>query len=90
MEERHFEIIVEGKVQGVYFRKSTQEIAKLLDIRGYVKNQTDGTVLIRALGNTVQIDQFLTWCRSGPPSANVTKLTVNDMKPEVFNVFEIR
>lgn len=90
MDERQVEIIVEGKVQGVYFRKSTQEIAKLLDIRGFVKNRSDGSVLIQALGNSVQIDHLLTWCQTGPPTANVTKLTVNDMNPEAFNVFEIR
>lgn len=90
MEEKQVEIVVEGKVQGVYFRKSTQEIAKLLDIRGFVENQSDGSVLINALGNTIQLDQFLTWCKSGPPSAEVTNLRVSHMTPDIFNSFEIR
>ncbi len=68
--EKQVEIIVEGKVQGVYFRKSTKEIAQLLDITGFVQNKSSGNVLIQACGTKAQINQLLTWCNSGPPAAN--------------------
>ena len=88
--EKHVEIIVEGKVQGVYFRKSTKEIANLLDLCGYVKNQPNGTVLIYASGAEAQIDQLITWCKMGPPSALVKNVNVEQKEIENNNSFEIR
>ena len=88
--EKQIEIIVEGKVQGVYFRQSTKEIAQLLDICGFVKNQSDGTVLIHACGSAAQLDQLITWCKTGPPYAMVSNITVADKVLESFQTFEIR
>ncbi|NNC85127.1 MAG: acylphosphatase [Bacteroidia bacterium] len=88
--EKQVEIIVEGKVQGVYFRKSTKEIAQLLDITGFVKNESNGNVLIQASGTATQIDQFITWCKTGPPAAGVTNVTTQDKELEAFNSFEIQ
>lgn len=88
--EKQVEIVVEGKVQGVYFRKSTKEIASLLDLCGFVKNQPNGTVLIHASGTDAQIDQLITWCGVGPPSATVNNVKVKTKKIEKYNSFEIR
>lgn len=88
--DKQIQIIVEGKVQGVYFRKSTKEIAQLLDIRGFVQNEANGNVLIRACGTEAQIEQLLTWCSSGPPAANVTNISAHQIQLEEFTSFEIR
>jgi len=44
------EITVTGIVQGVFYRMSTLKKAKSLEIKGWVKNSPDGSVLIRAEG----------------------------------------
>ena len=88
--EKQVEIIVEGKVQGVYFRKSTKEIASLLDICGFVKNEANGSVLIHASGSRAQVDQLITWCKTGPPPASVHNIKVEVKELEKYHSFEIR
>lgn len=88
--EKQVEIIVNGKVQGVYFRKSTKEIASLLDLCGFVKNESNGTVLIHVRGSEAQVDQFITWCKIGPPSATVNNVKVENKIFEKYHSFEIR
>ena len=62
---------VHGKVQGVYFRASTQQKARQLGITGFVKNVEDGSVYIEAEGQDDKLEQFIHWCRFGPSSARV-------------------
>ena len=60
-------IRVTGKVQGVWFRHSTQLQAKALDLTGWVRNEADGTVLIHAFGTIDQVELLEQWCQQGPP-----------------------
>jgi acylphosphatase len=82
-------IIVTGKVQGVFFRQSTREIATILGINGEVKNMPDESVHIIATGSADQIEQFLQWCRQGPPKAKVSDVTVEEMPLKSFDKFAI-
>jgi len=67
MEDRLlYRIHVKGRVQGVGFRYSTVREAKRRGIKGFVKNQYDGTVYIEAEGSQEQLLDFVEWCRSGP------------------------
>lgn len=50
---------VTGRVQGVGFRYTTQQIATEIGVTGTVKNESDGSVTIEAVGTTEQIQQFL-------------------------------
>ena len=47
---KHFDITVQGKVQGVWFRDSTMKEAKRLGINGFVRNEPDGSVYVEAEG----------------------------------------
>ena len=47
---RRVNIIVSGKVQGVYFRAATQKQAQKLGVTGWVRNLASGEVEIHALG----------------------------------------
>ena len=60
-----------GRVQGVFFRKYTQDKARELNIKGFVKNEADGSVLIFACGEDSRVDRLIEWCHEGPPSARV-------------------
>jgi acylphosphatase len=69
-------IIVSGRVQGVYFRASARDYARQLGLKGWVRNCSDGSVEALAEGQQTQLQQFITWCHSGPPGALVTDVAV--------------
>ena len=83
-------LIIEGRVQGVWFRESTRREAVSLRLSGWVKNLPDGAVeaLIEGPGN--QVKELISWCHRGPASANVIKVHQNqeDWQGE-FNSFDI-
>jgi len=89
--DKHYNIRVYGRVQGVFFRASTQEKAHELGVKGYVKNEPDGSVYIEAEGPAEALDAFLEWCHKGPAAARVDK--VDDQETdnlENFQRFEVR
>lgn len=76
---RNVVITVRGRVQGVWFRKYTRDKALALDIKGFVKNQVDGSVYIEASGPDGQVDSLIQWCWEGSPMSNVDQVTVEEM-----------
>ena len=82
-------IKVEGRVQGVFFRQSTQEKANQLGIKGTVKNCDDDSVEIIATGTKDQLDKLAAWCREGPPKANVASVTTQELSLQQFYNFSI-
>lgn len=66
--------LVSGKVQGVWFRASTREVALRLGLRGYARNLADGRVEVLASGEAAAVDALATWLLHGPPSARVDAL----------------
>lgn len=79
--------IVEGRVQGVFFRASTQERAKKLGLTGFAYNRIDGSVEILACGQEEAVAQLCEWLKSGPPAAQVESVSckANDLLlPEDF------
>ena len=68
--------IIHGHVQGVSFRFYTTTTARTLDLTGWVRNLSDGTVEAVAEGPKVQLDSLLTFLRHGPTGARVTKVDV--------------
>lgn len=80
-------IVVEGKVQGVFYRQATKEKAAELNITGEVRNMPDDTVSITATGNAEQVDRLVEWCRQGPPRAKVTNVVVREISLKSFDRF---
>ncbi len=64
-------ILIIGKVQGVFFRASALEQAQSLNLSGWVQNLGDGSVEIQAEGPRYALEQLADWCKVGPPSAEV-------------------
>ena len=62
---------VTGRVQGVYFRKSTQAEARRLGLTGWVRNRRDGTVEAVAEGPRAALEALVAWCHDGPAAARV-------------------
>ena len=69
-------VIVQGRVQGVYFRASTRDRARRLGLSGWVHNCRNGSVELIAEGEKAKLEQLVTWCHSGPPGAVVTNVEV--------------
>lgn len=83
-------IIVTGKVQGVFFRKTAKQQADMMGILGSIQNQPDGSVLIYAYGDAEPLQRFLDWCKQGSEGATVTDVTVTDVpETEEYRWFEI-
>jgi acylphosphatase len=81
---------ISGKVQGVWFRASTQEQAEKIGVKGWVKNTLDGDVEALFQGSEKQINAIIDWCYKGPSLSRVknVKVTFLDTK-ELFNSFHI-
>ena len=67
-------LIIEGRVQGVWFRDSTRREAVSLGVFGWVRNRPDGTVEVVAEGPEDQVGKLITWCNHGPPAAGVSQV----------------
>jgi len=76
MEKARARVIVEGRVQGVFFRYHTQEMADQLGVKGWVKNRRDGRVEALFEGERERVDQVIEWCHRGPSEARVMKVSV--------------
>ena len=63
--------MITGKVQGVFFRGSTREMAEQSGVKGEVKNMPDGSVQLIAEGEEETVDALIAWCHYGPPRAEV-------------------
>ncbi|PST84679.1 acylphosphatase [Pedobacter yulinensis] len=86
---KHLNIIVRGKVQGVFFRASTKAVADQIGIKGFVKNEKDGSVYIEAEGEDFMLDAFTDWCREGPDRSEVEGLEISSGELRNFRNFEV-
>ncbi len=86
----HKNITIQGRVQGVGFRFSARNAARLYGVTGFVKNLPDGSVYIEAEGPEYNINLFLDWCNQGPSHATVNRMDVSDGEVKNFNLFDIQ
>jgi len=66
--------LIEGRVQGVFFRESTRRQAEPLGITGYAKNMPDGSVQVLACGEPAALNRLTEWLQHGPPMAEVERM----------------
>lgn len=82
---------VSGRVQGVYFRASTRDQARRLDLIGHARNLDDGRVEVLVAGPADAVSALLDWLGKGPPSARVDQVEVIEVElEEVPDGFHIR
>jgi len=63
---------VSGRVQGVGFRYSAQDVARRLGLTGWVRNRRGGQVEVVAEGRRAVVEEFERFLRQGPTAARVT------------------
>lgn len=84
------EIIVRGRVQGVFFRASAQQEALALGLTGEIGNLPDGAVEAVVEGERRAVDDFIAWCKRGPPAARVEDVRVKIGSPrDEFRTFSV-
>ena len=69
-------LLIEGKVQGVFYRASSEAVARRLGLSGWVRNLPDGRVEAIAEGPAEALESFVAWCHEGPPAAVVHHVAV--------------
>ena len=69
-------VFVSGKVQGVYFRQNTKEVAMGHNVAGWVRNLPDGRVEAVFEGDEMAVSEVIKWCHVGPQKANVQDVNV--------------
>ena len=70
---------VDGRVQGVAYRASTQDEARRLGLTGWVRNLDDGAVELEAQGPAEAVAALEAWCHRGPSLARVTGVRRSDL-----------
>ena len=68
------QVLISGRVQGVFFRAYTRDQAVARGLSGWVRNLPDGRVAAVFEGDREKIDSMLAWCRQGPPYAAVDEV----------------
>jgi acylphosphatase len=91
LEKTSAQVIIYGRVQGVYFRAFTRDEARSLGLTGWVRNLRDGGVEAYFEGDKEKVDQMVAWCWRGSPSSWVERVEVTPgLFSGAFDSFQIR
>lgn len=83
-------LFVSGRVQGVFFRSTTQQKARSLGVKGWVRNLTDGRVETVLEGPEADVRRIVNWSKRGPRAARVDSVDVNWEAPQGETGFKVR
>jgi acylphosphatase len=83
-------VVVHGRVQGVFFRDSTEREASGRGLAGWVTNRDDGAVEAVFEGPPDGVTALVEFCESGPRSAEVDRTETSEEEPEGLSGFEVR
>jgi acylphosphatase len=84
------DVVIHGLVQGVFFRGACLDEASAAGVRGWVRNEYDGTVAAHFEGSPQAVEAMVEWCRKGPRHAVVQRVDVAESTPEGHARFEVR
>lgn len=71
------QVLISGRVQGVFYRAHTRDQARMRGLKGWVRNLPDGRVAAVFEGRRDVIEDMLNWCRQGPPYSAVDEVVVD-------------
>ncbi len=86
----HKRLKITGEVQGVFYRATAVQQAKDLNLRGWIRNDEDGSVVAIVQGDEEKVNAFIEWCRHGPPMAKVNHVYEEECEIENFKGFDIK
>jgi acylphosphatase len=73
-------VFVSGRVQGVYFRQNTKQVATRHKVTGWVRNLPDGRVEAIFEGGEMDVSEVIEWCHVGPRKGKVEDVNVKFQK----------
>jgi acylphosphatase len=73
-------VFISGRVQGVYFRQNTKQVATRHKVAGWVRNLSDGRVEAIFEGDEIDVNEVIEWCHIGPPRGKVEDVNVKFYK----------
>jgi acylphosphatase len=76
LDRHNFRLRIIGKVQGTGYRVWAEGEAKRLNLNGWVRNRSDGTVEAHVAGPEKIVEEFMSLCTQGPHAAKVEKIDV--------------
>jgi acylphosphatase len=88
MGKKALHLVIHGRVQGVFFRDSMRREAQRMGVAGWVRNRNDGAVEAVVCGTAADVDAIVRWAHSGPASAQVERVEIEQDKGNYTN-FEI-
>ena len=77
MADKAVRVVIEGRVQGVWFRGWAMQEATRRGLGGWIRNRRDGTVEALFAGAEARVDEIVAACRRGPPAAHVLNVVVH-------------
>lgn len=83
-------VFISGTVQGVGYRYSTLNKARLLGVSGWVRNLPDGRVEAVFEGSKADVEAMVRWCHQGSLTAEVTDVALEYEQLEGIQGFEIK
>lgn len=86
---RAVEVVVSGRVQGVFYRVTCRDEARRLGITGWIRNREDGAVVAHLEGEPDAVAELVEWCRTGPPAALVEEVSVSEVEPDGVRGFDV-
>ncbi len=82
-------VIIEGIVQGVFFRQFIKDNADKLDVRGFVRNLNDGKIEVVMEGKNKEVEELLNRCKKGPTHSEIRNIQAEEMRHQGFSNFKI-
>ena len=81
---------VTGRVNGVGYRHYVKKKANEYKIFGFVQNESEGSILIEAEGEHIDIETFLDCCYRGSVLSKIRDVKVYDLPFRGYVMFEIK
>jgi acylphosphatase len=82
-------VLVDGRVQGVFFRQSCRRYAEEQRVAGWIRNRSDGRVEAVFEGSPDAVEAMVAWSRRGPAGARVDEVEVADEPVEGLSAFRV-
>jgi acylphosphatase len=84
------DVVVTGRVQGVFFRASLRDEARQRGVSGWVSNEPDGSVAAHLEGPPDAVRALVEWCRHGPSGADVDQVVATEVPASGVSGFSVR
>ena len=83
-------VVVQGHVQGVFFRETTKRRALSAGVAGWVRNLPDGRVEAVFEGERAAVERLVDYAREGPRGARVDWVDIEAEEPEGLSGFDVK